>query len=394
MGCGSPAPSFTCTDAIGCVDIAPGAPLKLAALLSLTGFDELHGIDQLRAIELAFAEREGQLLGHPIALQAEDTECTAGGGTLIALKAAADPELVGILGTNCSVAAIPTSRIMSEAGLSMISGANTLPSLTLVAGERGADWQPGYFRTVYNDVDQGRAAAIFSFEELGARRAAFVHDGDPYTRGLTDVFAQAFTELGGSVVVSTGVNKGDTNMEPVLTARSEMLFAPIFHPEAGHIIVQGKELSGLEHTAFMTTFKKQSFLDAVGPAGIGVYLVGPTTPKGDDYDGLVARYESKYGELPVGTYHAQTYDAANLMLSAIAAVAIQEEDGTLHIPRQALRDALYATRDFQGLTGSLGCDEFGDCGADRFDIVQVENPATGLEGLTKNVIYSHGGERP
>jgi branched-chain amino acid transport system substrate-binding protein len=331
-------------------------------------------------------------------LQAEDTECTAGGGTMVALKATADPELVGILGTNCSVAAIPTSRIMSEAGLSMISGANTLPSLTSIGGEQGSDWQPGYFRTVYNDVDQGRVAATFAFAELGARRAAVVNDGDPYTHGLTDVFAQMFTELGGEVVISTGVNKGDTNMGPVLTAvataRSEILFAPIFHPEASHVMVQGKEFSGLEHTAFMTTFKKQSFLDAVGPAGIGVYLVGPTTPKGDAYNGLVTRYESKYGELPVGTYHAQTYDAANLMLSTIAAVAIQEEDGTLHIGRQALRDALYQTRDFQGLTGSLGCDEFGDCGADRFDIVQVEDPTTGLEGLTKNVVYSHGREDP
>ena len=87
---------------------------------------------------------------------------------------------------------------------------------------------------------------------------------------------------------------------------------------------------------------------------------GTDNPEGDAYDGLVASYESKYGGLPVGTFHAQTHDAANLRLSAIAAVAIQEENGTLHIGRQALRDALYATRDFQGLTGSLSCDEFGD----------------------------------
>ena len=397
-GCDTPAPSFTCTDAIGCVDVAPGAPIKLAALLTLSGFDELQGTDQLRAIELAIDDRDGELLEHPIALQAEDTECTAGGATIVALKVTADPELVGILGTNCSVAAIPTSRIMSEAGLSMISGSNTLPSLTSVGGKQGSDWQLGYFRTVSNDVDQGRAAAVFTFEELRARRAAVVNDGDPYTRALTEVFAQVFTELGGEVVVSTGVNKGDTNMEPMLTAvataRSEMLFTPTFHGEATHIVVQADDFIGLEHTALMTTFKQQSFLEAVGTAGVGLYLVGPKTPKGDAYDGLVARYESKYGELPPGNYHAQAYDAANLMLSAIGAVAIQEEDGTLHIGRQALRDALYATRDFQGLTGRLGCDEFGDCGADRFDIVQVENPAAGLEGLTKNVIYSHGRERP
>jgi len=38
-----------------------------------------------------------------------------------------------------------------------------------------------------------------------------------------------------------------------------------------------------------------------------------------------------------------------------------DADGTVHIGRQALRDALYATKDFAGLTGSLSCDENGDC---------------------------------
>jgi hypothetical protein len=46
-------------------------------------------------------------------------------------------------------------------------------------------------------------------------------------------------------------------------------------------------------------------------------------------------------------------------LDAIAKVAVQDEDGTLHIPRQALRDAIYALTDFAGLTGVLACDANG-----------------------------------
>ena len=38
-----------------------------------------------------------------------------------------------------------------------------------------------------------------------------------------------------------------------------------------------------------------------------------------------------------------------------------DADGTLHIGRQALRDAMFATKDFKGLTGVLTCTPTGDC---------------------------------
>lgn len=52
---------------------------------------------------------------------------------------------------------------------------------------------------------------------------------------------------------------------------------------------------------------------------------------------------------------------ANLVFAAIEKVAVQDEDGTLHIPRQALRDAVYGTSGFAGLTGNLTCTPTGDC---------------------------------
>ena len=49
--------------------------------------------------------------------------------------------------------------VVCEAGLVMISGSSSSPSLTSVAGEQGPDWQPGFFRTAQNDALVGRAAA-------------------------------------------------------------------------------------------------------------------------------------------------------------------------------------------------------------------------------------------
>jgi branched-chain amino acid transport system substrate-binding protein len=62
-----------------------------------------------------------------------------------------------------------------------------------------------------------------------------------------------------------------------------------------------------------------------------------------------------------------------MIFAAIEKVAVQDEDGTLHIGRQALRDALYATTDFPGLTGTLSCTATGDCGAPILAVYQVQS---------------------
>jgi branched-chain amino acid transport system substrate-binding protein len=395
-GCGPAALPFECTDAIGCVEIAPGEPIKIGALQPLTGDMALPGSDQLRCIELALDDRGGELLGHPTELHTEDSQCSGEGGTTAALKVAADPQLVGIIGTACSGAAATAMDVVSEAGLVMISSSSSSPSLTSVAGEQGADWQPGFFRTSQNDALVGRAAATYAFEQLGVTRAATIDDGDPYTRGLADTFEQAFTELGGQIVLSTAVNKGDTDMRPVLTAvassGAELLWFPVFRMEGDYIVLQANDMEELENVTLMSAegLYFDAFIESVGEAGIGMYFNTPARPEGPAYDAFTARYEAVHNQPPTSTpYHAHTYDALNLLLTAIETVAVQEKDGTLHIGRQALRDALHATVGYEGLTGSITCDQYGDCGAIRLQTARLDDPAAGLEGVAANVVYTY-----
>jgi branched-chain amino acid transport system substrate-binding protein len=150
-------------------------------------------------------------------------------------------------------------------------------------------------------------------------------------------------------------------------------------------------MEGLENVVLMSAegLYLEAFLGAVGEAGVGLYMVIPAKPEGPDHDVFVFRYRAKYGEEPTTSYYAHWYDAANMLFNAIEAVAVQEEDGRLHIGRQALRDALYATAGYQGLTGSLTCDEYGDCGMARFEVVRLNDPTAGLAGLAGNVVYTY-----
>jgi branched-chain amino acid transport system substrate-binding protein len=50
-----------------------------------------------------------------------------------------------------------------------------------------------------------------------------------------------------------------------------------------------------------------------------------------------------------------------IIFAALEKVAQKAPDGSLTIDRGKLRDALYATKGFKGLTGTINCDQYGDC---------------------------------
>jgi branched-chain amino acid transport system substrate-binding protein len=386
---------FECEDAIGCVEIPPDEPLKLGVLQALSGGPASLGQTHSRAIELAISQRDNQLLGYPIELQIEDSKCTSEGGANAALRVVADPQVVGILGTSCSGAAVAASPIVSEAGLVMISGSATNETLTGVSGERGANWHPGFFRTSFNGSMEYFTAANFAFHELGVTKAATINDGDAFTKGLTDSFGQLFGEMGGEHVVDITIDKGDENMVPALesvaNSGAEFLFFPLFQPEGNFIVIQVQEVDGLQDIVLMSsaTLLTEEFFNNVGEHGLGMYFVGLDEPNNQASEELHAAYEAEYGEpSPSGTF-ANGYDATNLLLNAIETTAVQDEDGTLHIGRQALRDALHATSGLTGATGPLSCDEFGDCAVSRFNVLRFDDLGAGLAGVEANIVYSY-----
>lgn len=389
-----PAP-FKCADVPGCVNIEPHEAIPIGVLQALSGKVAPLGVEQVRGTELAIDKRHGTLLGHPIVLQIEDTGCTPEGGANAALKLIADPQTVAIVGTTCSGAAATASEAMSRAGLTMISGNNSAPFLTAIGGKRAPNWQAGYFRTASNEENSGKTAAMFAFEKLGIRKAATINDGDIYTRGLTDGFANQFQHLGGEIVLSTAVAKGERVMGPVLTAvrrsGAQLVFFPLFQPEGNFMVLQARKTPGFEQIVLMSdgSLIESSFIEDVGDAGKGMYFVGPFHPSGPAVDDLVSAYRSKYNTAPSADYFLSAYDAANLLMNAIESVAVQSPDGSLHIGRQALRDALYAVRNVQGITGNLSCNEFGDCAEAAFNVLRLDHPEKGLGGLLANIQFAY-----
>jgi branched-chain amino acid transport system substrate-binding protein len=365
---------FTCEDAIGCVDIPAGDPIRVGYALVISGPNETLGVDSRRGVEIAIDDKP-EVLGHPVELVGEDALCSAEGGQTALTKLASDPSLIAVIGTNCSSAGEPASKIASDAGMALISPSNTAPSLTNPA----ATWNPGYLRTAHNDMVQGAAMANFVYDELGLRKAATIHDGSPYADQLQEVFANTFTRLGGEITTQEAINVGDTDMRPVLTkiaaTEPELLYFPIFIAEGAFITTQAKEVAGLEDVALAGAdgLISPDFLEAAGEAAEGMYHSGPDLSFENELgQAFLQKHRDKYGEEPLSAFHAHAYDAANMIFAAIEEVAVEDADGALHIGRQALRDALYDTN-LIGITGNLNCNVNGDCADPLITVNQIQN---------------------
>ena len=355
--------AFECTDKIGCVNVGPTDPVHIAYLLVVAGPNETLGVDSRNGIEIAIADAGGKILGHDVKFDGEDGGCDAGPGQTAGAKLAADNTIVAVIGTSCSSEARAAEPLLSEAGFVTISPSNTAPDLT-EAGN--ANNYPGYLRTAHNDKIQGAVAAKYAYEELKVTKAATIHDGSLYADKLQARFAEVFKEMGGTITAQTAVDPNSTDMSSVLadiaSGGPELIYLPIFQPAGPLIIQQVRQSTDLKDIFLMGA---DGLFSPDVPKGAGDFVEGfrVSSPlvTGPDYDAFVAKYKAKFGTDPVSIFHAHAYDGFNMIKAAIEKVAVVDADGTVHIGRQALRDAMFATKDFKGLTGVLTCTPTGDC---------------------------------
>jgi branched-chain amino acid transport system substrate-binding protein len=354
---------YECTDAIGCVTIKPGEPIHIAYGLVVAGPNETLGIDSRNGVEIAIDDAGGKILDHDIKFDGQDTGCSAETGQAAATKLAADPTIVAVIGTSCSSEARVGEPLLSQAGFVTVSPSNTAPDLTEPGDPNN---YPGYLRTAHNDKVQGAKAAEYVFNELGIKTAATINDGSLYADKLQQVFAENFKQLGGTITAQLAVDPNGSDFSSVLadiaSGKPELIYLPIFQPAGPLIIQQAKKTPGLENVKLMGADGLFS-PDVVTSAGDDVegFMVSSPLVTGDAYNTFVEKYKAKFGKDPISIFHAHAYDAFNMVKAAIEKVAVQQSDGTIIIPRQALRDAMYGTKDFQGLTGVLSCTPTGDC---------------------------------
>ena len=86
------------------------------------------------------------------------------------------------------------------------------------------------------------------------------------------------------------------------------------------------------------------------------------------------------------SFWAHSYDAATILLEAIQAASFVN-DGELTIDRAGVREYLDNLKGYAGIIGSLTCDEFGDCGAQRITV--IGNMSADYDASNNNVVFEY-----
>ncbi|MFM8526941.1 MAG: branched-chain amino acid ABC transporter substrate-binding protein [bacterium] len=360
-------------DPYGCVRYEPTQPIDIGALLWLSEESRTAGtgVDSQRGVELAldyldggFDGVNGEVLGHDVALGLADEGCDPKQGIRGARMLASREDLLAVVGTTCSSAAIDAAaKVLSERGIVLISPTNTAPELT----DRRSH-PPFYARTAPNDLIQGAVVGDFAVNRAPGGKALVLSDGSAYSESLAESFSMRFEDGGGEVERVT-LDPTDTTSE-VSSALSSTSGSPdiLYLPLNGDLCTEVVAAAGSVQAGLLLTSDgcfNSEVLAAAETASLQLDASGPDVRDLDSNrfygQELLPAYRESFGESPTAIFHAHAFDAANLIFDALRRSALEGEDGYLAVPRSEFRTALFATEGYDGFSGTLECNDLGDC---------------------------------
>jgi len=367
-----------------------GGSIKIVSDLPLQGANRAQTTTMVNAIELAIEERDGEVAGLKVDYESLD-DATAQAGQWDpakcaenAQKAAQDEAVVGWIGpfnSGCAATQIPT---LNEAGLAMVSPANTYIGLTKPGGEPDEPdkyyptGERNYARVIVADDKQG-IAGVALMEEEGVESLYILDDKETYGKGLADQVEKAAEEQGIEVVGREGIDGSASNYRSLMSkvAQAEpdaVYFGGIIENNAAQII-KDKVGAGMPNDEVLFVGPDGIFVDELlgqaGDAANGIYVTFGGLPESElsaEGQEFVETYESKYDD-EIQPYTAYAYEAANVMLDAIERAA--DEAGGVP-ERQAVIDEVFATEDFEGVLGTWSFDEEGDTSLTELSVQTVD----------------------
>lgn len=353
-----------------------GSTIKIVSSLPMTGSALGQSQTVVNGIQLALKEVESSACDGKLRIEFESyDDATAATGkwdpaqvTANANKAVTDNTVVAVIGHYNSGAAKLSIPILNQANLVMVSPANTYPGLTKPGtGEPNEpevyypNGQRNYARVVPADDLQGTAGAKWA-KDLGLTRVYVLDDQELYGKGLGDIFEAKAKELGLEVVGREGIDPKASEYKALMTKIKALTptliyFGGTTQSNAGQLI---KDMRNVGMDADKVKFMgpdgifEQALIDAAGPDAEGVHATFGGVP-GNQLTGAgktwYENYKKTYNAEPEA-YAAYGYEAAKVVINAIDTVCSGD--------RNAIREAVLQTKDYEGVLGTWSFDANGD----------------------------------
>jgi ABC-type branched-subunit amino acid transport system substrate-binding protein len=309
--------------------------------------DAALGKKMLNGVQLALDEANaaGGYGGKPFKLMLHNDSAIWGASSNEVVKMVYDDEDWAIFGSISGDTTHIALRAALRAEIPIVNSASTDPTIveTII---------PWYFSVLQDDRTQCYTLARHIYTDLGLKRVAILRVNDRYGRFGVGKFRDASRRLGHPVVIEQKFFPYDTDFSRQLKVISESRVDGIVlwtdEAKAAAILKQMREMGMKQRVFGSHRTLGPELVRLAGPAAEGFQAVYPYDPTMPDPAWLAFknRYEAKYQEMP-DHWAALAYDQTNILLQAICAAGLN---------RAMIRDALYGTTSYNGVTGPMEFD--------------------------------------
>ncbi len=357
--------------------------IQIGLDFSLTGGDAASAQRMRDGALMAIdeANAKGTVKGYKLVpMVLDDATATAGQydpaqAATNARKFVADKTVVGVVGPQMSGAGKAMAPILSMGDLAIITPSSTNPDLT--DPKFAAQYRPAgkaiYFRTVTTDAYQGPNMADFFVEKLGVKSIYILDDQGAYGVGIADSFQGQIKAKGVNVLGRDQLDPKAADYSAILTKikslNADSLYYGGVSTAAVKLIKQSYDILPNLKKGGGDGIVTSDVLSGAGfPACAGWYATQASPHLVDDskLSSWIAEFKKKYsGEAPED-YSITSYDAASVIIQAMAKLAASGKAVT----RDAVRDEIQ-TGKFNTLQGQVAFDANGDIESKVISVYQI-----------------------
>nr|WP_202461768.1 MULTISPECIES: branched-chain amino acid ABC transporter substrate-binding protein [unclassified Streptomyces] len=363
----------------GTTTVVIGLDAPLTGDLSALGL----GIKNSADLAVKQANAKKYVEGVTFEIQALDDQAQPSSGQQNASKFVANKKVLGTVGPLNSSVGESMQKVLADAKLAQVSPANTSPSLT-----QGQKWNEGtkerpfasYFRTSTTDAVQGPFAAQYLFNDAKKKKVFVIDDKKTYGAGLAGTFKAEFEKLGGTIAGTEHIDPETKDFSSVATkvksSGADVVYYGGEYPAAGPLSKQIKKAGAKIPLVggdgiYSGEYIKLSGAEGVGDLATSVGAPIETLPSAKDF---VANYEKAGYKEPFEAYGGYSYDAAWSIIEAVKAV-VEANDGKLPSDARAQVAEAVGKVDFDGVTGKVSFDEYGDTTNKQLTVYEYKDGA-------------------
>jgi branched-chain amino acid transport system substrate-binding protein len=335
----------------GATQTSTNAPIKIGVIYNVTGGQASLDVPSYHGAELAAKEinAAGGVLGRQIQIVFYDGKSDATVIGNAATQLVETDKVVAMMGFSDSDMTLAAAPIAAKAGIVFVTSGATSPKLP--------DQVPDYlFLACFGDNVQAAAGAEYAFNTLKYKNVYLLTDqGTEYTKLLSKYFQERFTELGGQVVLEDSYQTGDKDFSAQIAKVKAAATPPDFlyiaaqPDDIGTIVKQFRD-SGIDKAIMGGDgYDTPLLVQIPGKGATNIYYSTHSLMDAnlgtDPIKKFMADYTAEYGNPPENAFAALGYDTMKLIADAISRAKSTD--------LKAIHDALAATKDFPGITGTL-----------------------------------------